>query len=176
MGAAGKSTNKYSVKMECLWCSTFNRDTAMSGITLATWSANVCLCACLLVCVCACVIVCLCACVLVCLFACVIVIVCSCACVLVSKWQCSALALLLGKSSLGMLPDDLCHCYSDFCDDHLSRHPDNRETWYSNPLQCSTLSPKCIALQNRSIQRNVASRKSWWSGGLKFKNLKITKN
>ena len=28
--------------------------------------------------------------------------------------------------------DDLCHCYLDFCDDHLSHYPDNRETWYSN--------------------------------------------
>ena len=30
-------------------------------------------------------------------------------------------------------PDDLCHCCLDFCDDHLSQLPDNRDTWYTVP-------------------------------------------
>ena len=39
--------------------------------------------------------------------------------------------------------DDLCYWYLDFCDDQLSQHPNNKETWYSNEQGWRGLTQVC---------------------------------
>ena len=39
-----------------------------------------------------------------------------------------------GKDQFIAQPDGLCYLYLGFCFDHLSQHPNNKETWYSNVL------------------------------------------